>query len=242
MAQYEEAGLRIGDALRRTRTRRGIDIAEVEAATKVRAKYLRALENEEWDVLPGSAYTKGFLRTYADYLGLQGQQFVDEYDSRFAPLEQPHAPAPAPIRRRRPLLLDPRLLVLPGALLLGLVAWQLSHDRGNERPRATPTIAHVKATTTVRVSHPPPVRKPATAKVVLLASRGACWLSVRVGSDAGRVLYEGTLAEGKRATFVGRRLWIRLGAPWNLEATLNGKALPLPGATASVTVTPSGLG
>ena len=60
----------IGETLREARMRRRIDMAEVEAATKIRAKYLRALENEEWDLLPGPTFVKTFLRTYAEYLGL----------------------------------------------------------------------------------------------------------------------------------------------------------------------------
>ena len=63
----------IGDQLRETRMRSRIDITEVEAATKIRAKYLRALENEEWDLLPGPTFVKTFLRTYADYLGLDAR-------------------------------------------------------------------------------------------------------------------------------------------------------------------------
>ena len=59
----------IGETLRETRMRRRIDMTEVEAATKIRAKYLRALENEEWDLLPGPTFVKTFLRTYAEYLG-----------------------------------------------------------------------------------------------------------------------------------------------------------------------------
>ena len=50
-----------------------IDISEVEARTKIRAKYLRAIENEEWDLLPGPVYVKSFLRTYGDYLGLDSR-------------------------------------------------------------------------------------------------------------------------------------------------------------------------
>ena len=69
----------IGDQLRETRMRNRIDITEVEAATKIRAKYLRALENEEWDLLPGPTFVKTFLRTYADYLGLDARKLVEEY-------------------------------------------------------------------------------------------------------------------------------------------------------------------
>ena len=60
----------IGEMLREARMRRRIDMTEVEAATKIRAKYLRALENEEWDLLPGPTFVKTFLRTYAEYLEL----------------------------------------------------------------------------------------------------------------------------------------------------------------------------
>src|SRR3954465_6027122 len=68
----------IGQTLRETRTRNRVDITEVEAGTKIRAKYLRALENEEWDLLPGPTFVKTFLRTYADYLGLDARMLVEE--------------------------------------------------------------------------------------------------------------------------------------------------------------------
>src|SRR5215216_5993086 len=73
----------IGDQLRETRMRNRIDITDVEAATKIRAKYLRALENEEWELLPGPTFVKTFLRTYADYLGLDARNLVEEYRSRY---------------------------------------------------------------------------------------------------------------------------------------------------------------
>jgi hypothetical protein len=72
-------GLEIGQVLRDARQRAGLDIGTVEARTKIRTRYLRALENEEWDVLPGHAYAKGFLRTYAQLLGLDADALVDAY-------------------------------------------------------------------------------------------------------------------------------------------------------------------
>ncbi len=60
-----------------------IDITEVESATKIRAKYLRAMENEEWDLLPGPVYIRSFLKTYADYLGLDSRLLVDEFKRRY---------------------------------------------------------------------------------------------------------------------------------------------------------------
>ena len=100
----------IGDQLRETRMRNRIDITEVEAATKIRAKYLRALENEEWDLLPGPTFVKTFLRTYADYLGLDARMLVEEYRQRY---ERPGGQELTPFgtnlggrraRPRRPLL------------------------------------------------------------------------------------------------------------------------------------------
>jgi cytoskeleton protein RodZ len=113
----------IGDQLRETRMRNRIDITDVEAATKIRAKYLRALENEEWDLLPGPTFVKTFLRTYADYLGLDARNLVEEYRARY---ERPAAQELAPFgtniggrraRPRRPIF-APWMAVLVGILAL----------------------------------------------------------------------------------------------------------------------------
>ena len=69
----------IGATLREARMRQRIDITDMEVRTKIRAKYLRALENEEWDLLPGPTYVRSFLRTYADALGLDAKLLVEEY-------------------------------------------------------------------------------------------------------------------------------------------------------------------
>jgi cytoskeleton protein RodZ len=113
----------IGDQLRETRMRNRIDITEVEAATKIRAKYLRALENEEWDLLPGPTFVKTFLRTYADYLGLDSRSLVEEYRARYdRPAAQELTPFGTSLggRRSRPrrLVFAPWMAVLVGVLLL----------------------------------------------------------------------------------------------------------------------------
>src|SRR5881628_1146200 len=86
----------IGATLREARMRARIDISEIESETKIRAKYLRALENEEWDLLPGPTYVKSFLRTYADALGLDSRLLLEEYKLRHERLSdielQPIAP------------------------------------------------------------------------------------------------------------------------------------------------------
>ena len=93
----------IGPTLREARLREGVEIDEFEERTKIRAKYLRALENEEWGLLPGPTYTKGFLRTYGEALGLDWRLLIDEYKREW---EQPHEHDPVAVRATvRP---DPR--------------------------------------------------------------------------------------------------------------------------------------
>ena len=77
-----------------------IDVSEIEAQTKIRAKYLRALENEEWDLLPGPTFVRSFLRTYAQALGLDAKALVDEYRMNYEqPSELDHQPVMSPPRR-----------------------------------------------------------------------------------------------------------------------------------------------
>src|SRR5512133_3948171 len=83
----------IGESLRKTRTGRGLTLVEASEATKIRVRYLRALEAEEWDVMPAPAYARGFLRTYADYLGLDGEAQAEELRRTVEP-PPPEARAP----------------------------------------------------------------------------------------------------------------------------------------------------
>jgi hypothetical protein len=225
----------IGSSLRAAREQRQLQLPEIERATNIRAKYLQALEEERWDVLPGTAYAKGFLRTYADFLGLDGPRFVEEFNERYAPAEQFEPPTLVRVRRRR--RLDARLLVIPLLVVaVGLLSWRLAtggggKPRADSAPPQQPTTVQVRATTTTRTTPAPP----RVAHVVLAATRGPCWLEAR---SNGRILYQGEVAQGGRALFTGTHVWLRIGAPWNLDATVNGKAFALPAATGNVVVTP----
>jgi hypothetical protein len=232
----------IGSSLREARELQKLELSRIERDTRIRAKFLQALEDEQFDRMPAPAYARGFLRTYADYLGLDAQQFVDEYNAHFAPAEEPQAAAP--VRIRRPGRLRRRLLIfVPVALAVGLVAWGFSLDSSNHHHAAlAPAPPHTRVSTTT----PPPAprtatQKPGRTRIALVATRGPCWLSVRLGSVTGRLLYERTLEQGQTVGFSGRRLWIRIGAPWNLHATLNGKRVQLPSSIGNVVATPRGL-
>ena len=154
--------------------------------------------------------------------------------SRRVPEEEPAAPPQLRIRRRRRFVLAPRLLaVAVVAAGIAVVAWRLSSN-GGHHPTAAPPPAQNRTTTRAALpTTPPAARQPLTvARIVLVASRGRCWLSVHQGSATGRLVYERTLEQGRTAHFVSTRLWIRIGAPWNVDATLNGKAVQLPASTA----------
>ena len=112
----------IGTTLREARIRSRIDITEVEARTKIRAKYLRAIENEEWDLLPGPVYVKSFLRTYGDFLGVDSRLLVDEFKRRYErPADQDLRPISSLGRERERRRRRPRLGRI-GVIVLALVA------------------------------------------------------------------------------------------------------------------------
>jgi cytoskeletal protein RodZ len=158
----------IGETLRETRMRRRIDMTEVEAATKIRAKYLRALENEEWDLLPGPTFVKTFLRTYAEYLDLDPRLLVEEYRQRYErPSTQdlrPFKPGAAAQRRRRPPRRGPSgpaVVVVLGVVILLGVLYLIGTKWGNDEKE--PPVAGSTPTPT-RTASPTPTRTPRAAR------------------------------------------------------------------------------
>jgi hypothetical protein len=97
----ERGGLEIGSALKDARGRIGMDIAEAEERTKIRARYIRALEAEDWEVLPAPAYVRGFLRTYGQMLGLDGEMLADEFRRRYEEPVAAASPASEPVLQNR---------------------------------------------------------------------------------------------------------------------------------------------
>jgi len=238
----------IGTSLREARNRQQLDLSEVEQATKIRARYLQALEEESFDAMPAQTYVKGFLRTYADYLGLDGQLYVDEYNSRYAVGDDEFR---EPVVARRSSRVQPRhrrlerrgvVLALAGiGVLCALViaAFKFSSDSTEPRipnlstngvtpkPPATHTRRHASR-------KPAP---PAKFRFFVVAARGNCWMDVRNYSSSGRTLFTGTIEPGHGGMFFkARRLWINFGNPGNVRASLNGHLVTIPGGGSSAIV------
>lgn len=222
----------IGNSLREARVRQGLDLAQVELATKIRAKYIGALEQEEFAVLPGDTYIKGFLRTYADFLGLDGQLYVDEYTLRFVPESRDEAPERAVRKRRRDRGVERRAVVL--ALLgiavltaLVIVAWKFG---GADTSGSTPSVVQTRQST--------PAAKP-TALVLRGVGKGT-YVEVRRSSASGRVILQATVPRGGVEQLSGARFYLYVRRPAGLRVTLGGKAVSLPAhRDLRVVVTPS---
>jgi cytoskeleton protein RodZ len=227
----------IGSSLREARLRQGSDLVEAEAATKIRSKYLRALEEERFEVLPAQTYVKGFLRSYADYLGLDGQLYVDEFNSRYVTGEIEEGPvirtSRTTARARAHRRAESRVLVaaLAGIAVvtaLVVVAWKW----GGQEPRTIPNLGEGPATGgQVQQGQ---VRVPAKPAVTLDLSAvgGNSWIAVYRNSVSGEYVFAGTLERGRSMRFTGKQLWVHVTTPENVRARINGDRSLLPGRRA----------
>jgi hypothetical protein len=206
----------IGASLREARMRAMIDVSEIEAQTKIRAKYLRALENEEWDLLPGPTYVKSFLRTYAEALDLDAKLLVDEYKLRHERLSdvelQPiNAAAPGRERRRQTPILPPWFFI--AVIFVGLIfALYLLGTTGDDPDESAVTPTTTTRTSAERPPAPAAAQEPARPSRVALRieATGEVYVCLKAGD---RTLVDGqTLQAGQRTpTFRSRRFRLTLG-------------------------------
>ena len=234
----------IGNSLREARLRQGLDLAEIEQATKIRSRYLRALEEEQFEVLPAQTYVKGFLKAYADQLGLDGDLYVEEFNSRYATWEEEQQPIqrsrggggtwPRPMQFQSSAVLI-SLTAIGIATALVVLAWRFgATDEPEDIPGVPPPAAEQESTQASRTQQRKQRSQPAAparqVKLVAVAALGDCWLEVHRGSEAGEFLWSGTLELGQRQQFTGKRLWVNMGAPANLVLRVNGKRRTVPGS------------
>jgi cytoskeleton protein RodZ len=215
----------IGNSLREARVRREIDFAQAELATKIRGKYLRALEEEQFALLPAQTYIKGFLRTYAEYLGLDGQLYVDEYNSRFVSGGDDHEPrarrpATRAQHRNRRLETNVVLVALAAIGILTVIvisAWKAA-DGGS--PAAVTTTTAPRKTV-----------RPKPKLLVMRPKRGSTYVIIHKGSATGAPVFDGTISQGDAPrAFDGTRLWVSIATPENVRVIVHGHTVVVPGS------------
>jgi hypothetical protein len=201
--------------------RRGIEVAQAEQATKIRGKYLRALEDEQFELLPAETYVKGFLRTYAEYLGLDGQLYVDEYNSRYtAGEERENRTRHSPSRPKRSRKFETNVVLVALAVIAVL------------------TVVVISAWKSSGGSPPAPARKPAAGLkhthaiplLTVIALRGATHVTARRGGASGDIAYDGTVQKGDGPVAIrGSKLWVQIDTPENLRFIVKGHTRIVPG-------------
>jgi cytoskeleton protein RodZ len=218
--------IEIGRSLVAAREARGLSLADAEQITHLRVRYLAALEADDVDALPGRAYARAFLRTYATALGLEADQLVDEFERRIPEPQGEGVPAvQGPQRSRRKgavVVLLVGSLALLAALALGLAVWLGGSPVRTAKPRQPALPA--------KSPRPQPAAAPVKHRskpdvLIIRAVRGDCWLLVRRGGAGGQLLYEETLHRGSAVSFRAPRVWVRFGAPGMVDVTRGGRTV-----------------
>jgi transcriptional regulator with XRE-family HTH domain len=242
----------IGATLREARMRQRIDISELEAKTKIRAKYLRALENEEWDLLPGATFVKSFLRTYAEALGLDARAVIEEYKLRHERLSEhellPIAPPSGRSDRRRRgppsgLRRDVAVAVLVVALVGLLIVLGRQNGQGdNTRTQAAdPTATNSTRTTPARQrkrrgQHGSSARAGHALARLRLVPSGPVWVCLQAAGK--RTLITGHIvAPGSPLPVYRSKQFKMTFGNGNLVMRINGRTLPVPDVQNAISYT-----
>lgn len=249
----------IGDTLREARSRKGLTLRDVEDGTKIRSRYIQALESDDFEVIPAPAYVKGFLRTYAGFLDLDPDLLVNEFRVRYE-----HAPEPQKVLTTRPQSQRTRaarrpsrtwLVGLIALVVIAALAWIGWGNRGggkaemNPGPVTTTTGPSGQITVTagsgpVTTSGPSTTIGPAggLVKLVLGVTKDRCFLTVKAGSAGGKTLFSGTLGTGEELSYEDEEtFWLNIGNPSALRMTINAVTVVVPEPYGSFLATSAGL-
>jgi cytoskeletal protein RodZ len=236
----------IGPTLRDARIRARIDVAEVEARTKIRAKYLRAIENEEWDLLPGPVYIRSFLRTYGDYLGLDSRMLVEEFRRRYEqPADELHPIAPLRRERqpdrgpRRGVTFPPWLAVVGVLVAVVVVLYIVGTNSSNKHSNTQPTSAragvhqgkHHHSASAHKATTPAP-HKPRKVTLQLIPTAP---VYVCLENGARKAVIPGVIYDVGQTipTETAKEFFLTLGNA-NVQMKVNGKPVTVPQSTTAI--------
>ncbi len=229
-----------GERLKRERELREVAPNEIVVATRISLRFLQALENEDWDKLPGGIFNRGFVRAIARYLGLDEENLLAEYDLARAD-QAAEAPAaqesriPSPPKWMAAALVLGVLLVIAGLVAAGLYGWRRysTHRRAKHSSAATAQTAPGAQPTSV-VSGDPPRASPATLDLSVSASAAT---RVRILAD-GKPILDGEMHPGETRHFSAETAFKVTAADSSaVLLELNGQAMPpigSPGASGTI--------
>jgi cytoskeleton protein RodZ len=230
----------IGARLREARMRAKIDINEVEVRTKIRAKYLRAIENEEWDLLPGEVYVKSFLRTYGAFLGLDTRQLIDDFRRQYErPSDQEMRPIAPPGRERdrgsRSRVLPPWLII--GVVLIAVIAVLFAVGKlgGGSNPAATTRSVSTAPPARSHRHHRAHAATPARPRTVRLQLVATGQVYVCLVNGTGQKLIPGLIyATGQTIPVkTAPKLLLTLGNN-AVQMKVNGRKVTIPASSGSI--------
>ncbi len=225
--------------------RERIDVSEIEAQTKIRAKYLRALENEEWGLLPGPTFVKSFLRTYATALGLDGKALVEEYrlhEERPSEGMEPIVSSPQQRKRgrdRRPQEGASRgYMIAVGSIVAVIIILIILLVTSSSSNKPEKTVSTTSAKAVGAKHHKAGASGPArqsTSDVVSLSITPTAAVYVCLLGDGGRKLIPGVeLHPGKSTmTYHAKRFEVTLGNN-AVELFVDGKVRPVPASSSAI--------
>lgn len=222
----------VSNMLKEARLAKGLSLEEAEAATSIRKLYLDAVENGEFDKIPGDVFIKGIIRTYGNFLGLNGPDLVNIYKAQNSGLTK-EAVAPQPIRMVEKISVSPQIkpervssgnwlsyiavLVLV-IVVAGGVAWFMNGDAEPE-PVAAPVKQETAAGNSAAQA---PVYEGVNLNLKCVVD--TCWMEVTAD---GNVVFSGTMTAGQQQTFEAKdTISVHYGNVGAMEITLNGQTLP----------------
>src|SRR5579863_1985648 len=217
----------LGERFRAAREARGLSITDVAEQIRIRSLYLAAIEDENWNTIGAPVYVRGFLRTYARFLGLDPEEAVAAFN-RTHPLPQTSAPSSDPEpARAAPSWAGSALLWGAGTVAVLLIAFVVFTELTMPRRAGPPAtvVASAVPAASATVAAPPPTSTPAVpaadgAKSLALVLSAPSWLRVTVD---GSVSMEGTFPAGTSKTFHGKNALVRIGNAGGVEIYVDGK-------------------
>jgi cytoskeletal protein RodZ len=211
----------LGERFRAAREQRGLTLSEVAEHLRIRSVYLAAIEDENWSAIGAPVYTRGFLRTYARYLGLDPEEAVTEFNRAAGAATSPEPSSPL-ISAREPRSLGP-LIWIASAVALALIGFvvylYVSPPKVQQTAAAVTAAPSAAPATPLSVATPPGLPQTQTLAIHLTAPS---WLRVTVD---GNVSIEGTFPAGTTKTFHGKSALVRVGNAGGVEITVDGKTV-----------------